>query len=315
MGIGHLRSLNNWSGCCTAPSPRLLTAAPMAEKTWMREEYFMADPGGGPVQGPAEERELRARGRGAFPGFELRWLVRTPSTQDVVLAAARAGAAEGFCCLAEEQTAGRGRLGRSWVAPGGTALLCSILLRPRRGPAPVPLAAGLAVVDALAAACGVEARLKWPNDVLAGGGKLAGILAEGEPAAPGSAPAVVVGVGLNLRIDEFPTGVLGASLHHLVAPSEPPSAPSLLGDLLVALAARMAQADAGGTAAIAADWRRRAIGLGQPVCAITPAGEVTGTAVDIDDDGALLVDTHTAGVMRLLAGDVHLVAEPTERAP
>jgi len=268
-----------------------------------------ADTRGRDPQG-TEERELLAWGREAFPGFELHRLARTPSTQDVVLAAARAGAAEGYCCLAEEQSAGRGRLGRFWVAPPGAALLCSILLRPERETAAVPLAAGLAVVDALARSCGVQARLKWPNDVLAGGGKLAGILVEVEPLAPGPGPALVLGVGLNLRVDEFPPGVQGASLHRLVAPSQPPSAPRLLAEVLIALKGRLAQAKAGGTSAVVAEWRRCAAGLGRRVRAESAAGPVIGTALDIDDSGALLVATGPGGVVRLLAGDVRLVGEP-----
>ncbi len=94
-------------------------------------------------------------------------VARTASTQEVVLRAAREGAGEGFACLAAEQTAGRGRQGRTWVAPSGTAMLASVLLR--RSPAVatgVPFAAGLALVDVLAARYGVTAGLKWPNDVL-----------------------------------------------------------------------------------------------------------------------------------------------------
>ena len=162
------------------------------------------------------ERPLLVAGATAFPGFSFRWVSRTPSTQDLVRAAARAGAAAGHLVAAGEQTAGRGRQGRRWEAPPGGALLASILLRPRAGAEGVPLAAGLAVTDALAR-LGVEARLKWPNDVLAGGGKLAGILAEVEPAAPGPGVAVVLGIGVNLRVDAFPEGVAGASLHRLLA--------------------------------------------------------------------------------------------------
>ncbi len=158
-----------------------------------------------------------------FPGLRLRRIARTASTQDVVLRAARDGAAEGFCCLAGEQTAGRGRQGRSWVAPPGSALLTSVLLR--RPPAiatGIPFAAGLAVVEALAATCDVHARLKWPNDVLAGAGKLAGILSEVEPAASSTVQvAVALGLGLNLTVDAFPAGAAGVSLHRLV--SHPPS--------------------------------------------------------------------------------------------
>ena len=106
-------------------------------------------------------------------------VARTRSTQDVVLRAAQDGADEGFCCLAGEQTSGRGRQGREWVAPPGAALLASVLLRRSASVAPgIPFAAGLALVDVLAADYGVTAGLKWPNDVLVDRRKLAGILGE-----------------------------------------------------------------------------------------------------------------------------------------
>src|SRR5579872_2279178 len=153
-----------------------------------------------------------------FPRLRPMRVARTRSTQDVVLKAARDGAAEGFCCLADEQSAGRGRQGRSWAAPPRSALLASVLLR--RAPAVasgIPLAAGLAVVEALSAMTAVTPRLKWPNDVLVDGHKLGGILSEVEPAAstPGRV-AVVLGLGVNLRVDRFPPGVDAVSLHTLV---------------------------------------------------------------------------------------------------
>ncbi|HVS44537.1 MAG TPA: biotin--[acetyl-CoA-carboxylase] ligase [Candidatus Dormibacteraeota bacterium] len=252
-------------------------------------------------------RPLLVAGATAFPGFSFRWISRTPSTQDLVRAAARAGAPAGHLVAAGEQTAGRGRQGRRWEAPPGGALLASILLRPRASAEGVPLAAGLAVTDAIAH-LGVDARLKWPNDVLAGGGKLAGILAEVEPAAPGLGVAVVLGIGVNLRIDAFPEGVAGASLHRLLAPSPPPTPEELLAVLLPALAARLRALEGGGIGALLPDWRARAVGLGGPVVAETPGGRVEGRAVDIDADGALLVET-AAGTVRLLAGDAHFIQE------
>jgi BirA family transcriptional regulator, biotin operon repressor / biotin---[acetyl-CoA-carboxylase] ligase len=221
-----------------------------------------------------------------------------------VRAAARAGAAAGHLCVAGEQTSGRGRQGRRWVAPPGTALLASILLRPRTAPHGVPIAAGLAVADAIAA-LGVEVGLKWPNDVIARGAKLAGILAEVEPAAAGPGTAVVLGIGVNLRVEEFPEGASGTSLHLLLAPAPPPTARELLTLLLPALAARLRALESGGLAALLDGWRARAVGLGEPVVAETPAGRVRGRAVDVDADGALLLETAT-GTVRLLAGDVHL---------
>ncbi len=240
-----------------------------------------------------------------FPGLRLQRVARTRSTQDVVLRAARAGAAEGFCCLAAEQTAGRGRQGRSWLAPAGSALLASVLLR--RAPAVaagIPLAAGLAVVDALASTCGVTAGLKWPNDVMIDGGKLAGILSEVAPG--GSSPgevAIALGLGVNLRVERFPDGVVGASLHTFADP--PPGAEPLLFAWLDALAGRLATLASGGVASVVGAWRTSAVGLGQPVTVHDPAGTFDGVAMDVDDTGALLVSTE-GRIRRVLAGDVSL---------
>jgi BirA family biotin operon repressor/biotin-[acetyl-CoA-carboxylase] ligase len=250
---------------------------------------------------PSDLQAAVRAGRAAFPGFSLRAVARTASTQDLAAAAARAAAAAGWCCVAAEQTAGRGRQGRSWAAPAGSALLFSVVLRPSPRATPgVPLAAGLAVTDALAAVAGVDAGLKWPNDVIAGPGKLAGILAEVEPATG----AVVLGAGVNLSVDSFPPGVAGSSLHRLVA--SPPSRGAMLAGILSALGRRLVALESGGVPAVLDDWRARAVGLGQRVTARTPVGEVRGIARDVDETGALLVDTDT-GTERLLAADVHLL--------
>ena len=247
---------------------------------------------------------VQAAGQSAFPGFQLRVLARTPSTQDVVRAAARAGAAEGWCCVAAEQTAGRGRLGRRWEAPAGRALLVSVLLRPPMALAgAVPLLGGVAVADAVAACSGVRVGLKWPNDVLAAdGGKLAGVLAEVEPGAGGV--AVVVGVGLNLTVEEFPPGVAGASLHRLAG--RPIGWEEALAALLTALGARLDELRDGGVAAIVAAWRERAVGIGARVTVQTPTGPLEGDITGVADDGALLLATTTGTEVRVLAGHVRL---------
>lgn len=127
---------------------------------------------------------------------DVRVVATTASTNSDVLAEAAAGAPEGLVIAAESQTAGKGRLGRSWQARPGAALMFSVLLRPAAVPPAargwLPLLAGVCVVSALAEVCGLDARLKWPNDVLAGGGKLAGILAEQ------SGGAIVTGIGVNV---------------------------------------------------------------------------------------------------------------------
>lgn len=254
---------------------------------------------------------LTAAGRAAFPGFVLEELARVKSTQDVVRAAARHGAAAGFCCIAGEQSEGRGRQGRRWVAPPGSALLCSTLVRVDSGVVGgVPLAAELAVHDALRNVSGVNSRLKWPNDVMVAGRKLAGVLCEVEPRAPGRAVAVVVGVGVNLGSGSVPAGVDATSVEHSVGVAPP--AATFLAALLGCLAASLSNLDTGGVAALRDRWMDRAWGLGQEVLVRGPAGDVDGVAESIDDDGALLV-RHAGTLTRVLAADVHLV--PRRPAP
>ena len=247
-----------------------------------------------------------------FPAVRLKRVARTRSTQDIVLHAARSGAAEGLCCLAGEQTAGRGRQGRAWSAPPGSALLVSVLLR--RSPAVasgVPFAAGLALVDALAATAGVSAGLKWPNDVLVQGRKLAGILCEVAPTgAQEGRIAIALGLGVNLRVDAYPDGAAGISLHDVV--ERPPDADTLFRAWIDRLWVRLDTLERGGIPAIVADWRGVAIGLGHAVTVRSGAETLEGVAVDVEDDGALLVRSGDA-MHRVLAGDVHIgTSAPTE---
>ena len=256
------------------------------------------------IQRTTAAAALDRAGRRAFPGFKLTSLATTTSTQDVVRAAARGGAAPGFCCMADAQTAGRGRQSRSWIAPPGSALLFSVLVRVGHSHlGGVSIAAGLAVRAAIAASSGGLGRLKWPNDILAGDRKLAGILCEVEPAAPGDGTAVVIGAGVNLTVPSFPSAVAGISLHELV--DSPPSPSRLLAAVLPELAARLEVLDNAGMAQLRSEWMEHAAGLGAVVTATSAAGSVTGVPEGIDGEGALLIRADT-GVVRVLAGDVHL---------
>ncbi len=144
----------------------------------------------------------------------------TDSTNDLARELAINGAATGTIVIADEQTAGRGRTGRTWSAPAGSALLCSAILRPlEQNHLLLPLAVPLAVCDAAEALAPVECQVKWPNDVWLSERKLAGVLIEARP--PGWA---VIGIGLNLSIpdDEFPDDLRwpATSLGHGVSPAE-----------------------------------------------------------------------------------------------
>lgn len=252
--------------------------------------------------------------REQYPG-RIDVVTETGSTNADLLARHAAGAdIRGAVLLAEHQSAGRGRNGRSWSAPPRSQVALSIGVAADRVPADswgwLPLLTGVALVDAVRAATGIEAGVKWPNDVLVGTGKLAGILAE--VAAPD--PAIVVGLGLNVTLtaEEAPDP-RATSLQLLGA--EMLDRDKLVAAILRELTTRIRhwQDAAGPDAQLIADYRQRSTTIGNRVRAIMPGGhEITGTAVDVDDLGRLHIDTG-AEVVTVSAGDItHL--RPAEDA-
>lgn len=236
-----------------------------------------------------------------------RWLVEgvaeTGSTNADLLAAAAAGAAAGTVLVAELQTGGRGRLGRSWESPAGAGLTFSVLLRPRPPASTwgwLPLLTGLALARTL----GSAARLKWPNDLLVGsrGGKAAGILVQSGNV------AVAVGVGLNVstRQDELPVETATSLL--LEGHSELDRAELLVGflgrfdGLYTAWQAHDGDARASG---LADGYRAVCATLGSEVSVELGTHTLVGRAVELDDDGRLLVQPEGGGApVSVAAGDV-----------
>jgi BirA family transcriptional regulator, biotin operon repressor / biotin---[acetyl-CoA-carboxylase] ligase len=214
----------------------------------------------------------------------------TDSTNERARALATTGAPHGTLVTAAEQHAGRGRQGRIWSAPPGRALLMSLVLRD--WPALLPIVGAVAVAD-VAGAGGAGISIKWPNDVLLDGRKLAGVLAEGRH----QEGWVVLGIGLNVAVR---SADLPAALRERAASLElPPAAiePTLDG-LLRALEARLAQP----TANLLADYRRRDALRGQEVQWVHGAGIARG----VDDGGRLLVELRDGSCTALDAGEVHL---------
>jgi BirA family biotin operon repressor/biotin-[acetyl-CoA-carboxylase] ligase len=211
----------------------------------------------------------------------------TTSTNDRARELAQAGAPHGTLVTAAEQTAGRGRQGRTWTAPPGSALLLSVVLRDP--PALLPLAGALAVAEV----AGAGAQIKWPNDVLLDGRKVAGILAEGRP----QDGWAVLGIGLNvaLRIEDLPpelhetAGTLGL---------EPADLEPTLERLLAALERALALDEA----TLLDAYRARDALRGREVSWTTGRGRATG----IDGEGRLVVELPEGGRTALSAGEVHL---------
>jgi len=224
----------------------------------------------------------------------------TDSTNERAKQLALAGAPHGTLVTAEEQTAGRGRQGRQWVAPPSKALLMSVVLRELGGAqAHLPLAAALAACEASELSVPhIHCTIKWPNDVWLDGRKLAGILVEGRP----QEGWAVLGIGLNVATtaDEFPAELRENATSLAVAAHEggPPAIERVLTNLLATIDTRLGD----NPDTIVASWRERDALSGRTVR--WSGGE--GTATGIDESGALIVAT-PSGRVTLDAGEVHLL--------
>jgi BirA family biotin operon repressor/biotin-[acetyl-CoA-carboxylase] ligase len=239
--------------------------------------------------------------RGIF-GCSVSWRATTSSTNDIAFNLADAGVSEGTLVVAETQTSGRGRMGRTWHSPPGAGLYVSIVLRPRDA-ALITLAAGVALAEGVSASTGLAPTVKWPNDLVIGKRKLAGVLAES--AAEGATLRfVILGFGLNLRPAAYPPDLANRVTSIEGELNRPVDRALVLAEILAAMAARYDQLQHGRFDAILTAWRQRATGLrGSPVEWDSAAGVQRGRAADIDDSGALVVNVN-GRTERLVAGEV-----------
>jgi len=248
---------------------------------------------------------------GSAPGVIVR-LDTVDSTQSVAAALAERGAADRTVVVADQQLQGRGRRGRTWRAPAGTSLLASIIVRPR---VPQPLLATLSLATAVAAAealrrvAPVDAKLKWPNDVLVASRKIAGILLEsrisGRAEAGGAVPngltslVTIIGVGINLGQSEFPPDLADSATSVVIETGHATGRESMLTALLEEFDVWRGRLETEGFAPVREAWRRLSDTLGRKVTVDT----VTGLAADLDSDGALLIDVG-GSLKRVVAGTV-----------
>jgi BirA family transcriptional regulator, biotin operon repressor / biotin---[acetyl-CoA-carboxylase] ligase len=249
------------------------------------------------------------------PHLQTRSLGRTlhvfpevDSTSTTARELAAAGAAHGTAVIADAQRAGRGRLGRSWASPAGTNLYLSVVLRcdlPPERLSQISLLAGVAVCETVREWC--PASIKWPNDVLVDGRKVAGILAEMDTAGPG--PVVVLGIGVNLNTAraDFPAELRDKAGSLCLATGTPVDRARFAGRLLSALEVRYEQWRRDGFAPIAAVWREMAPLMGRFIRVQEPGEIVEGTVLDIDADGALRLLLADGREHRVVAGDVSVL--------
>jgi BirA family biotin operon repressor/biotin-[acetyl-CoA-carboxylase] ligase len=251
-----------------------------------------------------------ARLRTALGQRPFRLYTQIGSTNDAAREWAKNGGSEGAVVIAEEQTAGRGRFARRWDAPPGTALLLSVIIRPQPTQsdylARLPLVGALAVVETLATLGAQDAAIKWPNDALLNGRKVAGILAETDW--QGDRPTVgILGIGLNVRIDFTRSELEMRAISVEPALGLPIDRAALLATVLARVDYWTARLE---HSALIEAWRSKLVTLGQRITANltsdSQAAPIAGVAIGVDDFGALLVQTDDGKMHRLVAGEITL---------
>lgn len=261
-----------------------------------------------PLDPDAVTKGLRTRsfGRVLFHFSEIE------STNDLLLRLAASDIAEGAVVLAESQTRGRGRQGRRWSTAAGKSLAFSVLLRPRLDPHRIPgitLAAAVAVARALELS-GLKAGIKWPNDVLLKGRKVCGILTEMGPAKDNKASVVLgVGVNVNQTARDFPSWLRPLASSLALAGGRRLDRVVVLQRLLKELETTYGWVLEHRFDRVRKEWRKRSVTLGRRVKVVQGRRSFTGEACDIDPMGALLVRIKKGTILRVLSGDVKLVAK------
>jgi BirA family biotin operon repressor/biotin-[acetyl-CoA-carboxylase] ligase len=254
----------------------------------------------------ARARELVAE-RGSTLGLPMVIVPMTTSTNALANRAAREGAPHGATWVAEQQTAGRGRRGHSWVSPAGEGLLFSVLVRLACAPAKIPpiaLVAGLAVRDAVAtAAPAAVVAVKWPNDVLVDDRKLAGVLVEAVTVGA-RVEALVIGVGINVHTRAFPEDLADRATSVALVASTPPDRAEILANALGSLDRDLHVVVGRGLGLLRGRLERADALRGRRVR--SDAGD-EGIASGMDDDGRLLVRRDDGVLAHWSAGEVHLV--------
>lgn len=258
--------------------------------------------------------ELAARLHTRIIGRHLEVYDEIDSTNSRAVLLARQGGPDGLVVLADVQTAGRGRLGRRWVAPPGSSLLMSLLLRPTLEPHQAMRGAmlcTLGAVEGIRRVAGLEARLKWPNDILLGEGKVGGVLTEAGMRGR-QLDYLVVGMGLNVNLEVATlTDLLAPAASLMDAAGHTIPRLKLCAAILEAIDARYTRLGAGWSPH--EEWRSHLDTLGRWVSVGTPEEVIEGVAEDVDADGALLVRQADGTLRTVLAGDVTLRGHRVEQ--
>jgi BirA family transcriptional regulator, biotin operon repressor / biotin---[acetyl-CoA-carboxylase] ligase len=243
-------------------------------------------------------------------GRDIRVFEQTTSTNDVMERLAGDGVKEGVVVFAESQTRGRGRLGRKWVSPARKGLWFSILLRPDLRPQEVTqltVVSATALRRAVQAVTGLKPEIKWPNDILVCGRKVAGILTEMNAELDRIRQVILgIGVDVNLNASDFPTELRRLATSLRIELGKPVSRPELAAAILRELDRDYARVGNGRFAEVAEEWEQHCTTIGRHVTIQIGERRIRGRAESLDDDGTLRLRTEHGRLERVFGGDVTL---------
>lgn len=231
------------------------------------------------------------------------------STNDLAIRMAEEGAPEGTVVIAGDQTAGRGRHGRSWVSPPGMGLYLSLILRPDKPFSElwqVAFVASLAAAEAVSRVSGLQARIKWPNDIMLNARKVSGLLVEARAAGEDCLVPVVVGIGINVNAADFPPEVMQNATSISREVGGPVSLQDVERELLRALDARYTQYLGEGFSSILSAWKSLDCTVGRHVVVRSGDRDVEGTAVEVNPEGDLVLEREDGARTSVTAGEVIL---------
>ena len=256
--------------------------------------------------------DLRSALRSPLIGSDILTFRRATSTNDVAVNLARGGAVEGTVVVAEEQTKGRGRIGRNWYSPPNSGLWFSVILRPSLAASrstTISLAGALAITRALKDSYGVRPLIKWPNDILVDGRKICGILTEGEFTGD-RINFVVLGVGLNVlgRRGDFPVELQDLATTLEMVSDRQITRTEVLSAVLHEIERQYLLLSESGFESLRREILSHSMLVGSVVKVVTGNGVLEGVAADIDEKGALMVRKENGTLERVIAGDVVRIA-------
>ena len=253
------------------------------------------------------EEEVASRLQTERMGRQIRYFSRIDSTNQYAKRIAEEGAPDGTLIIADEQTAGKGRSGRTWVTPPAEAIAFTLLLRPKLSPdriSMVTLVMGLAVTNAVNSLYGVSAGIKWPNDVVIKGRKLCGILTE-MSAEVRQVNYIVIGVGINANLTSFPEEIREIATSLKLELGRDINRAELIARVMAEFERLYAEFEAqGDLGAVMQEYNELCLNADSKVRVLDPNGEYTGTSRGINSMGELLVETEDGKMQEVYAGEV-----------